>query len=99
MNSPKSKFYLLISGIALIVLVPIIYNIVGHLKSNKLNADGIKTEAIIKDLTRSRNIRTRTFYYSISLSYKDGNGTSYLETIEIDYENYHDKAIGQNIDM
>lgn len=99
MNEEKLKGYLLILGVVLIVLLPTGYIISSKIKSKKLNKNGIKSTAIIQKVERNRNIRTKTFSYSITLKYKDANKNEFLETLLIDFLEYKKRFKGQEIEI
>ncbi|WP_077399517.1 DUF3592 domain-containing protein [Cellulophaga omnivescoria] len=99
MENNKTKGYLLIAGIIAIVLIPIIYIVSNKLKSEELIQKGIKTEATVVGVSRSRNFKTSTFNYSLALKYKDENGNVFEETIPVNYDNFRGKGIGQKIEI
>ncbi|MBA6157365.1 hypothetical protein H3Z83_12680 [Tenacibaculum sp. S7007] len=99
MNEDKLKGYLLIVGIALIVLLPIVYIISSKIKSKELNSNGIKSTAIVQRVERNKNVKTRTFSYFITLKYQDYNNNEYSETLPIDFSEYRKRVKGQEIEI
>ncbi|WAC03733.1 hypothetical protein N7U66_10055 [Lacinutrix neustonica] len=99
MKKEKLKGYLLIVGIASIILFPIVYIISSKIQSEELNKIGIKSTAIVQKVERTRNVRTRTFSYFITLSYQDDNKKEYSETLSIDFSEYQKRSKGQEIEI
>ncbi|HNP19851.1 MAG TPA: hypothetical protein PKL31_15540 [Fulvivirga sp.] len=99
MDKTKVKPYLLFAGIGLIVLIPLVNIIYNSIKDKRLYEEGLKINAIIKDKDRSRNPRTRTFNYAVTLDYKDGNGKSHIEELQVDYETYRANQVGKTIEI
>jgi len=99
MEFNKTKAYLLFVGIGLIIIIPITTIIYNNIQEDKLYKNGVKTSAIIKDSERGRNPRTRTFNYSLTLSYFDDQGKSRIKEIQVNYEEYRNNPVGESTEI
>lgn len=99
MDKNKTKAYLLFAGLGLIILIPLVFLIYNNIKDSRLYDHGLKINGIVKELDRSRNSRTRTYNYYMTVDFRDTNGKVYSEKITIDYETYRENPVGKSIEI